>query len=205
MYLGLTGNIASGKSTAAQFFKELGAYVLDADDISRIVMQPGQEAYNGVVKLFGEKVLNADRTLDRAAIRKIVFDEPETRKKLEQIVQPAILEYERKEVGRIKGQDDKAVIITQAAVTVESGTYKRFDGLIVVYTEPEIQLKRVMARDNISEAQALKIIGAQMPIEEKLKFANYIVNNSGSLNDLRRETARVFELIKLTKYGMKNA
>ncbi|ADD69177.1 dephospho-CoA kinase [Denitrovibrio acetiphilus DSM 12809] len=204
MYLGLTGNIASGKSTAAKFFEELGCYILDTDDISRIVMQPGQKAYGSIVELFGEDVLNDDKTLNRKAIRKIVFNDPVMLKKLEQIVHPAIGEYERKEIGRIKGRDDKAVIITQAAVTVEAGSQDRFDKLIVVYTDPETQLKRVMERDNITEEDAKKIINAQMPLDEKLKFAHYVIDNSGDLDNLRADVERVFELIKLTKYGMKN-
>lgn len=204
MYLGLTGNIASGKSTAAKFFEELGCYVLDADSISRIVMQPGEAAYGKIVELFGEGILAEDKTLDRQAIRRIVFDNPEMRQKLEQIVQPAIREYERKEVGRIKGQDDKAIIITQAAVAIEAGTHKRFDRLIVVYADPQTQLKRVMERDSITEEEAKKIISSQMPLDEKLKFAHYVIDNSGTVESLKADVERVFELIKLTKYGEKN-
>ncbi len=125
-------------------------------------------------------------------------------KKLEQIVQPAILEYERKEVGRIKGLDDKAIIVTQAAVTIEAGSQGRFDRLIVVYVSPEVQFRRVMERDGISQEEAEKIIGSQLPIEEKLKFAHYVIDNSGDLADLKSEVERVYELIKLTKYGLKN-
>lgn len=205
MYLGLTGNIASGKSTAAKFFEELGCYVLDADDISRVVMSPGGAAYEGVVELFGESVLAPDKTLDRAAIRELVFKDPALRKKLEAVVHPAIADYERREVGRIKGRDDKAVIITQAAVTIEAGTHGRFDRMIVVYTDPEVQLKRVMERDNISEQEARRIIDAQMPIDEKLKYAHYVVDNSGTIDELKKEVRRVYDLIMLTKYGEKNS
>lgn len=197
MYLGLTGNIASGKSTAAMFFEKHGCYCIDTDEISRIVMRPGEAAYEGVVQAFGDTVVAEDGTLDRAKIRGIVFDDPEKRKVLEGIVQPAILKYESKAVGAIKGKDDKAVIITQAALTVESGSYKRFDGLIVVYADPQVQLERVVKRDRISEEDARKIIDAQMPIEEKLKYANFIINNSGDHDRLEREVRRVIELIKL--------
>jgi dephospho-CoA kinase len=205
MYLGLTGNIASGKSAAAKIFEELGCYTIDADSISRIVMQPGGAAYDGVVELFGSDVVTSDSSLDRGKIRKLVFDNPEMRKKLEAVVHPAIAEYERREVGRIKGSDDKAIIITQAAVTIEAGTYKRFDRMIVVYTDPETQLARVMQRDGISEEDAKKIIAAQMPIEEKLKYADYVIDNSGDMDSLRKEVERVCDLIKLTKYGKKHA
>lgn len=199
MYLGLTGNIASGKSTAAMYFEKHGCYCIDADEISRIVMSPGEEAYEGVVREFGSEVINPDSTLNRAKIREIVFNDGAKRKILESIVQPAILAYEAKAVGRIKGKDDKAVIVTQAALTVESGSFKRFDALVVVYTDPKAQLERVMKRDNITEKEAKKIIAAQMPIDEKLKYAQFIINNSTDIDRLEREVRRVFEMIHLLK------
>lgn len=197
MYLGLTGNIASGKSTAAMFFEKHGCHCIDTDEISRIVMRPGEKAYLGVVDAFGRGVVREDETLDRAKLREIVFNDPEKRKILEGIVQPAILEYETKAVGGIKGKNDKAIIITQAALTVESGSYKRFDWLIVVYTDQQVQLQRVMKRDSITQEQAKKIIDAQMPIEEKLKYANFVIDNSSDIDRLEREVRRVIELIKL--------
>ncbi len=210
MYIGLTGNIASGKSTAAMFFEKHGCYCIDADEISRIVMSPGEEAYEGVVREFGRSVVrDEDGTLDRKMIRDIVFSDPVKRKVLELIVHPAILSYEQKAVGRIKGKDDKALIITQAALTVESGSYKRFDGLIVVYTDPKVQLERVMRRDSISMEDARKIIAAQMPIDEKLKYAQFIINNSTDMDGLEREVRRVHELIRMvmkcSKQGGKDA
>jgi len=204
MYIGLTGNIASGKSSAAKFFEKLGCYLLDADEISRVVMQPGGKAYAGVVKLLGEFILKDDNTLNRQAIRKIVFEKPDMRRELEQIVQPEILAYERREVGRIKGRDDKAIIITQAAVTVEAGTQGRFDRLIVVYADHDIQLKRLMARDCITQEEAEKMIGAQMPIDEKIKYAHFVIDNSDGLDELEAEVNRVYELIKFQIYGEKN-
>jgi len=200
MYLGLTGNIASGKNSAAMFFEKHGCYCIDADEISRIVMSPGEAAYEGVIREFGRSVVKEeDGTLDRKKLRDIVFNDPVKRKVLELIVQPAILEYEQKAVGKIKGKDDKAVIITHAAITVESGSYKRFDGLIVIYTDPKVQLDRVMKRDSITEEDAKKIIAAQMPIEKKLTYAQYIINNSGDIDRLEREVRRVYELISLVK------
>lgn len=204
MYLGLTGNIASGKSAAAKFFAELGCYTIDADDISRIVMQPGCRAYDGVVRLFGEGILSEDKTINRKALRSMVFANPSLRKQLEAIVQPAIREYEKSEVGRIKGADDKAVIITQAAVAVEAGTHERFDRLIVVYVEPEVQLERLMKRDGIDEEHAVQIINSQMPIAEKVKYAHFIIDNSGDPEQLKSEVGRVYDLIQLIKYGQKN-
>lgn len=200
MYLGLTGNIGSGKSAAAMFFEKHGCYCLEADEISRIVMRPDGQAFGGIVDAFGEGVLAEDGTLNRRAIRDIVFSDPDKRKLLESIVWPAMAEYERKAVGRIKGRDDKAVIIMSSAIAIEAGNYERFDGLIVVYADPKVQLERVMKRDNISAEDAKKIIAAQMPIEKKLEYADYIINNSEGIDRLEREVRRVFDLIKMLKY-----
>jgi len=205
MYLGLTGNIASGKSTAAEFFEKLGCYCIDTDNISREVMSPEGEAYPLVIENFGDEILLPDKTIDRQKLRKIVFEDKNLRKKLEQIVQPAILRSERKMVGEIKGKDDSAVIITQAALTIEAGTQDRFDGIIVVYTDPDTQIKRLMKRDSISKEDAVRIIDSQMDISEKLKYADFIINNSGGLENLRSEVERVYKLIKLIKYGIKNS
>lgn len=203
MYLGLTGNIGGGKSTVAKVFEQLGCYSIDTDNLSRVVMTPEGMAYPKVVEYFGEGILNPDRTIDRKKLRNLVFNDDEARKKLESIVHPAIMTTEAKIVGEIKGKDDSAIILTQAALCVETGGYKRFEGLIIVYCEPQEQLKRVMARDNISEEDALKIIRTQMPIEEKLKYADFIVNNSGTLEEMEEDVKRVYELLLLMKKGIK--
>ena len=204
MYLGLTGNIAGGKSTVAKMFEKLGCYTIDTDIISRTVMaKDGGLAYAPVVAAFGTEILDADGNIDRKALRNIVFSDPAARKKLESITHPAILKTEAKQVGEIKGKDDKAIILTQAALCVETGAYKRFDGLIVVYCEPEEQLRRVMQRDNISREDAEKIIAAQMPIDEKVKYADFIINNSTTLDETEKDVRRVYELIKLMKQAMR--
>jgi dephospho-CoA kinase len=133
----------------------------------------------------------------------VVFNDDSARKRLEEIVHPAILKTESKLVGEIKGKDDKAIILTQAALCVETGAYTRFDGLIVVYCEPEEQLKRLMLRDNISKEDAEKIIRTQMPIDEKVKYADFIVNNSGTPEETEKDVKRVYDLIVLMKSAMR--
>ncbi len=203
MYLGLTGGIASGKNTVADMFSQLGAYTIDADEISREVMKPGHKAFDGVVDFFGNEILGEDGFIDRAKLKKIVFSDSSMRKRLEEIVHPEILAYEKKKVGRIKGNDDKAIIITHAALIIEKQTYGRFDGIIVVYAERNQQLKRLMARDNITVEYAEKIVSSQMSINEKIKYANFIVNNSKSLADTHRDVRRIFDVLNIYQYCMK--
>jgi dephospho-CoA kinase len=204
MYLGLTGNIAGGKTTVAKMFEKLGCYTIDTDIISRTVMsKDGGLAYAPVVEAFGTEILDADGNIDRKVLRNIIFSDPTARKKLERITHPAILKTESKLVGEIKGKDDKAIILTQAALCVETGAYTRFDGLVVVYCEPEEQLRRVMKRDNISREDAEKIIAAQMPIDEKVKYADFIINNSTTLDETEKDVKRVYNLITLMKQAMR--
>lgn len=203
MYLGLTGNIAGGKSTAAKIFERLGCYTIDTDILSRRVMAKEGLAYPAVVDAFGVDVLDKEGNIDRAVLRKVVFNDDSARKRLEEIVHPAILKTESRLVGEIKGKDDKAIILTQAALCVETGAYTRFDGLIVVYCEPEEQLKRLMLRDNISKEDAEKIIRTQMPIDEKVKYADFIVNNSGTPEETEKDVKRVYDLIVLMKSAMR--
>ncbi|WP_265823516.1 dephospho-CoA kinase [Geovibrio ferrireducens] len=203
MYLGLTGNIAGGKTTVAKMFERLGCYTIDTDILSRRVMFPGGMAYPMVVDAFGVDIVDSEGNIDRAVLRKIVFNDDAARKRLEEIVHPAILKTEARLVGEIKGKDDRAIILTQAALCVETGAYTRFDGLIVVYCEPEEQLRRLMNRDNITREEAEKIIRTQMPIDEKLKYADFVVNNSGTQEETEKDVKRVFDLIILMKQAMR--
>lgn len=203
MYLGLTGNIAGGKTTVAKMFERLGCYTIDTDILSRRVMSPGGMAYPMVVDAFGVDIVDNEGNINRAALREIVFNDDAARKRLEEIVHPAILKTEARLVGEIKGKDDRAIILTQAALCVETGAYTRFDGLIVVYCEPEEQLRRLMNRDNITREEAEKIIRTQMPIDEKLKYADFVVNNSGTSEETEKDVKRVFDLIILMKQAMR--
>lgn len=202
-YFGLTGGIATGKSTIAKFFEELGCYTIDADHISRIVMAKSGSAYLDIIKNFPD-VLDNNEEIDRIKLRNIVFNDQNKRLLLESIVHPKILEYEKKIVGEIKGKDDSGIIITQAALIVEKGTYSRFDGIILVYLDKETQIKRVTQRDKISEDEAKRIIDSQMSYEEKLKYADFVIDNSKDLMYTKNEVKRVFELIKKINYGIKH-
>ncbi|MDK2791793.1 MAG: dephospho-CoA kinase [Deferribacteres bacterium] len=200
MYIGLTGNIASGKSTVAKMFEELGCYTVDADEISRIVMRKGETAYFELVKEFSEKILDKEGNIDRGQLKEIVFNNPQKKEILEKIVHPAILNYEKKLVSNIKGMDDKAIILTQAALIIEKGTYRRFDAIMVVYVDEKTQFERLLKRDDIDVELAKKIIKSQMPVEEKIKYADFIIDNSRDISYTKAEVERVYEAIKIYKY-----
>jgi dephospho-CoA kinase len=200
MYIGLTGNIACGKSTVAKMFEKFGCYTIDADEISRIVMRKGETAYFGLVKEFSEKILDKEGNIDRGKLKGIVFNNPQKKELLEKIVHPAILNYEKKLVSNIKGKDDKAIILTQAALIIEKGTYRRFDAIMVVYVDEKTQFERLLKRDEIDVELAKKIIKSQMPVEEKIKYADFIIDNSRDISYTKAEVERVYEAIKIYKY-----
>lgn len=203
MYLGLTGNIASGKSTVAELFEKYGCFTIDLDEISKIVMSPKGVAFLPIVDTFGGKILNTQSEIDRAILKDLVFNDKEKLQKLEQIVHPAIQEYERKWVGRIKGKNSKAIIITHAALIIEKESYHRFDAVMVVYVSPEVQMKRLLKRDNMTLDLAKKIVAIQMSIDKKLKYANFVINNNGSIKELELEVERVMDQLKIYQYTHK--
>ncbi len=204
MYIGLTGNIASGKSTAAKYFNEFGCYTIDADEIGKIVMSPGGDAYDLIIQEFGKNILNSDGFIDREKLKKLIFNDMHKKSALEQIVHPAIHRLEKKLISQIKGKDDKAIIITHAALIIENNSYERFDHIIVVYVSKYKQIERLLERDNMSMDLANKIINSQMPIDKKLEKADFIINNDHDLNNLRLEVKRILDLIKILNYCAKH-
>ena len=184
--LGLTGGIACGKSTASAVFKELGVPVLDADQVARDVVQYGSEGLNEIVEHFGNEVLHSNGTLNREKLRTIVFSEPEAKKILETITHPKI--FTAMNQWQVQ-QADKgaAVTIVDAALMVETGTYQIYDGLIVVSCFPEIQLNRLMNRNQVSLKTAEQWIQSQLPLSEKEALADWVINNNHSIKTLTHQ------------------
>lgn len=201
MKIGMTGGIGSGKNKAANFFTELGFYTIDADKLSRKVMSPGNDAYNEIVTAFGNGILDTENQIDRKRLGDIVFKDNEKRKILESIVHPAIFNEEARQRNAIKSKDSKALIITHAALMVESGSYKNYDVLIAVYAETDTRIKRIIERDGISPIEAHRIMAAQLPEEEKLAHAHIIIDNSRGEKELKEEVERAANLIKQMIYG----
>lgn len=202
--IGMTGGIGSGKNQVADIFNQLGFYTIDSDISSRKVMEKGEAAYEKIVSFFGSDILDENDNILRKKLGDIVFSDKAKLKTLENIVHPAIYEYERKERSKIYGKDDKAVVITHAALIIESGSIDKYDALIVISCPDELQVERVMQRDNFSEEKARNIVAHQMPNEERLKYADFIIDNSSTLDDLYNEVKRVHNLITQINYGEKH-
>ena len=195
--VGLTGSIAVGKSHVCNVFRELGCRVLDADDTARDVVRPGTAGLARIVEEFGRQVLLPTGELDRSKLGAIVFADEGKRRLLNSIVHPLVMAAQDEWLRSAEASDPDGIAIIDAALMIESGGYKRFDTLIVVFCEPAIQLERLMRRDGLSEAEAEQRIAAQMPQEEKKKFADFLIDTSGSFDDTRRQCAEVLEELRL--------
>lgn len=186
-HIGLTGGIASGKSTVSSLFRSLGAHVIDADILSRQVVEPGKVAWKEIVDYFGTGILLSDGTLDRKKLGSIVFQDLPKREVLNHIVHPRVLEEEARLYQDLRFKYPNALIITDAALLIEAGSYKRLSKLIVIYVDEQTQLQRLMLRDGISAEEAWSRIRSQMPLSEKVKYADYIIDNRGSLEETRQQ------------------
>lgn len=186
--VGLTGGIAVGKTTVMQTLEALGAVCFDADQIARRVVEPGQPGLDAVVAEFGRDVLAPDGALDRAALGRIVFADPSRRKRLEQLLHPPIIAEQDRLVAEALARDPKAIVVVDAALMIESGGYTRFDVVVVVHCDAETQIARLMSRNGFTREEALARIAAQMPQEEKLRYADLTVDTSGTRDETRART-----------------
>lgn len=193
--LGLTGSIAVGKSFVCDQFRELGCHVLDADRTAREVVRSGTDGLRHIVQEFGESVLQSNGELDRKKLGSIVFADEEKRKLLNSIVHPLVIETQDRWIKTREKDDPNGIVIIDAALMIESGGYKRFDKIIVVWCEPAIQLKRLMLRDSLDESTAKMRIAAQMPQEEKKRFADFLIDTSIGFDDTRKRVEEVFRQI----------
>lgn len=194
--VGLTGSIAVGKSFVCSVFRELGCSVLDADQVARDVVEPGTKGLELVADAFGKSILLADGRLDRVKLGSIVFADGEKRLLLNSIVHPLVFEEQERWIKKREAEDPDGIAIIDAALMIESGGYRRFDKLIVVWCEPELQLQRLMSRDELSRADAEKRIAAQMSQEEKKSHADFLIDTSKDHDNTRRQVAEVFEQLQ---------
>jgi len=197
--VGLTGSIAVGKSFVASVFAELGCHVLDADHTAREVVLPGSQGLGAVVTAFGTEVLNADGTLNRQQLGALVFADEQKRQQLNHLLHPFIIARQDEILREWEAEDPDGIGIVDAALMIESGGYKRFDKLIVVHCRPEVQLERLMLRDKLSLDEAQRRIDAQMPQEEKQKFADYLIDTSDGFDLTREQTIKVYKAL-LTRF-----
>jgi dephospho-CoA kinase len=162
--IGLTGGIASGKSSVAKIMEKLGAVVIDADRLAREVVEPGEPAYESIVAEFGEGVLNPDKTINRQALGRIIFSDPDLRRLLERITHPAIALLAERKLAALR-EEGVGVVVYMAPLLIEAGVSSRVDEIWVVYADRKTQIARLMERDGMSREEALKRLAAQMPME----------------------------------------
>jgi dephospho-CoA kinase len=192
LLVGLTGSIATGKSTVSQMFAHLGARVIDADLLAREVVMPGQPAYTRIVNEFGRGVVQEGGHLDRKALAAIIFTDEARRKRLEEITHPAIRIHQQRILSALEEEAFEGIVIWDVALLFESGGVDRMDRVVVVYTDPETERTRLMARDGSSEADARLRIESQMPIAEKAKRADHVIDNSGTRAGTERQVRAVY-------------
>lgn len=195
--VGLTGSIAVGKSFVCECFRELGCHILDADQTARDVVALGSKGLERIVDEFGTDILLPTGDLDRKRMASIVFADESKRLLLNSIVHPLVKEAQDQWIGEVEEADPDGIAIVDAALTIESGGYKRFDKLIVVWCESAIQLKRLMLRDNLSEPEAKKRIAAQMSQKEKKQYADHLIDTSVGFENTREQAANVLRKLKL--------
>ena len=198
--VGLTGGIGCGKSHILREFHKLGVYTIDADEIAHEVILPDQSAYEQILETFGPEILASDRTIDRKKLGEKVFSDEKAREKLNRIVHPLVLEEVARRVSKFEEREDPTspIIMVDAALMVETGSYRKYDSVVVVYCPPQVQLQRVIARDRLSEEEALQRIESQMPLLEKIKYADYIIESSGKLSETKEQVKPIFtELVNL--------
>jgi len=203
--VGLTGGIASGKSVVGEMFVALGAHLIQADTIAHELMQPGEAVYQEVLRMFGAAILNPDGSVNRARLAEAAFGAPAGNKasrihELNQIVHPAVIRRQEEWMAEVGRKDPRAIAMVEAALILEAGVAKRFDRLVVVTCRPEQRIQRWAARVGVDEESARREVGrrmaAQFPDEEKIKAADFVIDNSGALDETHRHVRQVYGELK---------
>jgi dephospho-CoA kinase len=185
--VGLTGGVATGKSTVAKMFKQCGAVVIDADQLARDVVKPGKPAWREIVKTFGKAILNPDRTLNRRELGAVVFRNRTKRRRLECIIHPRVAREQALLTKQAARKDPHAVVIYDVPLLFEAGIDKRVDRTIVVTADRETQISRLKERNSLSRAEAIRRIKSQMPLRKKCKLADVQIDGTKRLNQLQVE------------------
>ncbi len=193
--IGLTGGIASGKSTVSRALRELGAIIIDADEVAHAIIEPGKPAWKDIVEHFGLGVLNPDQTIDREKLGAIVFNDPEKLQVLNQITHPRVGEQFKQMIKDIKSQQADAVLFIEVPLLYETHMDRICDEVWVVWVDEETQIQRLMKRDGLSREDALKRIDAQMSLDEKAKRADVVIDNRFSIEETIETATRYYNNI----------
>jgi dephospho-CoA kinase len=195
--VGLTGGVATGKSTVAKMFKQCGAVVIDADELARDIVKPGKPAWHAIVNTFGKTVLTSDRTINRQALGAVVFNNRVKLRRLERIIHPRVARQQVKLTRQAVRNDPKAVVIYDVPLLFEVGIDKRVDKIIVVSADQETQLARLKKRNGLSRAEALRRIRSQMPLAKKIQRTDHVLDGTLSRTSLRRQVGRLLKSLRL--------
>jgi len=197
--VGLTGGMSCGKSVVGDMFVQLGAHLIQSDLVGHQLMQPGEAVYQEVVRRFGTSILNADRAVNRARLAELAFGQPSRIRELNAIIHPAVIDYENRWMDAIAKQEPHAIAMVEAALILEAGSANRFNRLVVVTCRPEQRAERWASRAKVDVETARREVSrrmaAQLPDEEKIKAADYVINNSGSLNATREQVKGVYRTL----------
>lgn len=192
LVVGLTGGIATGKSTVARMFAGLGAKIVDCDELVRTVVQPHMPAWQEIVNWLGPCVFYSDGTIDRSALGDIAFSDPTKRKRLEQIIHPRVLEEQKRILEELRSHDPSCIAMVDVPLLFEVNLEDSFETIILVYAPPEIQIERLIKRNHFTREGAEKRLQAQMPIDEKLVRSHFIIHNDGSLENTMLQVNSVY-------------
>ncbi len=200
LIVGLTGGIVSGKSTVARMFRQLGADIIDADNIARAIVQPGEKAWKNIVHYFGKEILQDNKEINRKELAKIVFADKERLEKLNKITHPEIMAIIKNKIREMRSKDssDGTICIIELPLLFEANLEGMMDKVVVVYLKREEQIKRLFIRNHLTQEEAISRIDSQMPLERKLQQADYVIDNRTTIDQTKKQVRQIwYELKKL--------
>ncbi len=196
LVVGLTGGAGCGKTTISRMLAEKGAYIIDADQIARGLVEPGKPVQHEIVQRFGGEILSHDGSINRKKLAAIVFCDASKRALLNEIIQPPILKEILRRIEEIRSQDKNAIVVIDAPLLIEMQYQGKMDKVIVVTATEEQQLERLRSRDGTTPSQAQRILSSQLPLEEKLRLADFVIRNEGPLEDAAERVDEIFDILR---------
>ena len=194
--VGLTGGLASGKSFVGRTLRDFGCFLVQADELGHQVIETGGEAYDAVIAAFGREILDDDGRINRRRLGAIVFENPQRLEQLNALVHPPVRARSRKLIEEFAVREPDGIAVNEAAILIETGSYRNFDRLIVAICSEQQQIERAMERDHLSRDQVLARLRRQMPLHEKVKFADYVIDTSGDKQRTVEQTRAVYESLR---------
>jgi dephospho-CoA kinase len=194
--VGLTGGLATGKSFVGRTLQSLGCHLLRADDLGHQVLEPEGEAYTAVVEEFGRGILADDGRIDRRRLAGLVFGDPERLKRLNALVHPPVIAREERWMREVEAAGPRAIAVVEAAILIETGSYRRFDKLVLTVCSVEMQIERAMKRDQAAREEVLDRLSRQMTLEEKRGYADFIVDTSGTKEQTVEKVRRIYDELR---------